>query len=408
MSAQLALQVLSSIPWDKLPIFPQDESEDESTNPPVSLQTPGGSEPCGSKPAVLLVRCGKKSKNWQCQRKFPKPEPGMKKPPTRCLECRAGSKRYKNGTKGKVTVKRNNDISNAKESNKVCKAVYRDANRDEINKNELERKEERRNDPELHAHDQQVWADRREERRNDPDLHAHDQQVSAEWRASDKGKAANKRSNDKKMNRLAMSLCNMVNGTHDRPATFKALGLFEDNADAEAHFESTKTEPWMKDCAFGPRTKTTLPKTVLQIGHKIPKVWYRHDDEEEIKKCWSRQNLFAQCAVENHEAGDRNFLSREQWMALKPIWPKQCADMTDEQAWAWAVNNVDNATRKAERAAAKAAKTASSSGEAGPSGSHVADSEDEEDSEDSEDEEDEYDSVRLASTDDSGSESESD
>ena len=166
----------------------------------------------------------------------------------------------------------------------------------------------------------------------------------------------------------------MVRGVHRDPQSFRALGLFEDNADAEAFFESTKTEPWMRDAPWGPRTKTTEPQTVLQIGHKIPKAWYRHDDEAEIRKCWSRANLFAQCAVENHEAADRNLLTREAWMALKAAWPKQCADMSDEEAWQWAAHNVDNATRKATRAAAKAAAAAeaSTSGGAGPSDLNAA------------------------------------
>ena len=166
----------------------------------------------------------------------------------------------------------------------------------------------------------------------------------------------------------------MVRGVHRDPQSFRALGLFEDNADAEAFFESTKTEPWMRDAPWGPRTKTTEPQTVLQIGHRIPKAWYRHDDEAEIKKCWSRLNLFAQCAVENHDNADRNFLKREAWMALKAVWPKQCADMSDEAAWQWAAHNVDNATRKAARAAAKAAAAARGGHErrAGPSDLNAA------------------------------------
>ena len=53
-----------------------------------------------------------------------------------------------------------------------------------------ERKAERRADPMKHAHDLEVAADRREERRNDPELHAHDQQVAAEYRADNAGHIA--------------------------------------------------------------------------------------------------------------------------------------------------------------------------------------------------------------------------
>ena len=175
--------------------------------------------------------------------------------------------------------------------------------------------------------------------------------ATRKWEESASGKASMKRRNSKRMNRLAVSLWKMVTGTHDHPVTFSKLGIFANNADAEAFFKSTKTEEWMKTAPWGKRTSTTLPQTVLQIGHRIPKVWYRHEDLAEVKKAWSRANLFAQCAVENTDANDRNILTREQWLSLKAIWPKQCARMTDEEAWIWARDNVDNATRKANRKA---------------------------------------------------------
>lgn len=159
-----------------------------------------------------------------------------------------------------------------------------------------------------------------------------------------------KRRNSKPMNRLAASLWKMVTGTHENPVTFRKLRIFVNNADTQAHFESTFA-PWMTWENQGQRQLDTLPNTRWQIGHRIPKVWYRHDDLAEVKKAWSRANLFAQCAVENTGANDRNILTREQWLSLKAIWPKQCARMTDEEAWVWARDNADNATRKANRKA---------------------------------------------------------
>ena len=171
------------------------------------------------------------------------------------------------------------------------------------------------------------------------------------WQKSDAGKASFKRRNSKPMNRMAMSLWSMVTGTHENPVTFGKLGIFVNNAEAQAHFESTFA-PWMAWENLGKRLKSTLPNTKWQLGHRIPKVWYRHRDVNEVKKAWSRVNLCAQCAVENNAARDRNILTREQWLSLKAIWPKQCAQKTDEEAWVWARDNVDNATRKAKRKAA--------------------------------------------------------
>lgn len=265
----------------------------------------------------------------------PKPDPDVKTRSTRCLQCRDILKRYGASNKNKANQKRYDATDKGKASTS--------------RKNTGEKCKARKK----------------------------------RYNASDKGKACIRGNDRKMMNRLSHSLIKMLNGTHDRPSTFRGLGLFEDNVDVETHIKSTFL-PWMNDCPFGPRINTTLPKTVLQIGHRIPKVWYRHDDKEEIKKCWSRTNLFAQCSVENHNARDRNILSAAQWLDLKPIWPKQCAAMTDKEAWEWARDNVDNTTRRLERAAEKATPSC----EAGPSYLNVAYSTDEEEEDESGDDSD--------------------
>jgi len=168
------------------------------------------------------------------------------------------------------------------------------------------------------------------------------------YRQSAKGKATARRHSAKPMYQLARSLYKMVTGVHENPVRFPKLGTFESNTDAQAHLESTFAT-WMNWQNQAAHREEMEPNTFWQIGHRIPKTWYRHEDMDEQKKCWSRLNLFAQCAVENTKAKDRNILTREQWLAFKPIWPKQCAFMTNEEAWAWARDNVDNRTRREER-----------------------------------------------------------
>jgi len=170
------------------------------------------------------------------------------------------------------------------------------------------------------------------------------------YHQSAKGKATRKRHDAKPAYQLARSLYKMVTGVHENPVRFPELGVFASNADAQAHLESTFAT-WMNWHNQAAHRTGMEPNTYWQMGHRIPKTWYRHEDIEEQKKCWSRLNLFAQCAVENTKAKDRNILTREQWLMLKPIWPKQCAFMTNEEAWAWARDNVDNRTRREERKA---------------------------------------------------------
>lgn len=248
-------------------------------------------------------------------------------PHSECPKCQRVTKRGNASEAGKARAKRHN----SSEAGKKAKKLYSTSEAGKACKKRYETSEKGKA-----AH----------KRANTSDA---GKKAQKRYKTSPAGKASAKRAGRLRMNRLSQSLRKMVKGVHKCPKTFRELGIFVDNADAEAFFESTKTEPWMKDAPWGNDEETTEPKAVLQIGHKIPKSWYRHDDELEIKKAWSRRNLFAQCAVENHKAGDRNFLTREEWLALKNIWPKQCTGMTDEEAWIWARDNVDNATRKKKR-----------------------------------------------------------
>jgi len=324
---------------------------------------------CATEPvAPETKRCAARSRGLQCKGTFPKSDERKT-----CVKCRSRSAKFAASKKGKVAKTRYNKTEKGKATQKRAFKKHQGTDKHKARQKRANAGEKRK-------------VSRMKFRASDKGKLSMKQ-----YAASDKRKAVIKRANGKRMSHLAKSLLKMVNGTHDRPVSFHKLGIFRDNADVEAFFESTKTEPWMKGAPWGKRLKDTLAKTVLQIGHRIPKVWYRHDDEDEIKKAWARQNLFAQCAVENTDANNRNILTRDQWMALKPIWPKQCATMTDENAWAWAANNVDNTTRKKERAAAKAAV-------AGPSNEAESDNDDYE----SDEEEDDA-SVKLAPSDDSDS-----
>lgn len=171
---------------------------------------------------------------------------------------------------------------------------------------------------------------------------------SKKYRNSPKGKAAAQRADSQPSRKLQRSLYKMMNRNHVSPVSIPKLGSFTTSEDVRAHVESTFAT-WMNWSNQGPHKRGLAPKTLWQIGHRIPAMWYRHNDIDEVKKAWSRLNLFAQCAVENNHAKDRNILTQEQWLALKSIWPKQCASMSDEDSWEWARSDIDNFHRKIER-----------------------------------------------------------
>ena len=162
---------------------------------------------------------------------------------------------------------------------------------------------------------------------------------SKRYDKTEKAKERNHRANSKPKAKLAHSLYMMVHGLHENPVTFAKLGIFNTSAEASAHFEST-FEPWMTWQNAGKYCKGDAYNVKWQNGHRIPRCWYEGSDVEELKKCWSRVNLFAQCSRENWENNKRMALSYDEWMRLKPIWPKACAGMSDELAWSWANGRV--------------------------------------------------------------------
>ena len=328
-------------------------------------------------------RCATKDgKNVQCRWWFDTPilKPG-EQPRTRCGMCQRAQKRSNASESGKASKRKwNQDHAEQKAAADI------EYNHSEAGKERNERYDtsdkgkestKRSNASESGKASKRKWNRDHAEQKADADAEYNDSKAgkaaakrskqspagkarTIRYKTGTAGKASQKRQNYKFENQLARSLFKMAKGTHKFPLTFKKLGLFEDNADVQAHFVST-FKPWMTLENQGKRLKGTEPNTKWQIGHKIPKAWFDHDDEEEVKKAWCRDNLFAQCAVENHDARDINALSKDEWLALKSIWPKQCTGMTDEEAWVWARDNVDNVTRKAKREAAKRARVASTS-----------------------------------------------
>jgi hypothetical protein len=270
-----------------------------------------------------LKRCSTKNPKWQCKNWFPVTDKRK-----RCERCRANSKRYDTKANRKESKKRYQSSEKYKDS------------------------VQRYNASEKGQATRQNWAKGEKRKKYQDEYNASDAAKESQdryWR-SDKGKANWTRANKKPIAQLSKSLYAMLAGTNYAPTTFPSLGVFANNEECQAHFEST-FEPWMNWGNQGKRLRNMESKTAWQIGHRIPKSWYTHADPEEQKKAWSRANLFAQCAVENGDANNRNLLSRDQWLALKAIWPKQCDGVTDEEAWAWARDNVDNTTRAAARAA---------------------------------------------------------
>ena len=140
-----------------------------------------------------------------------------------------------------------------------------------------------------------------------------------------KGKAASKKKRDTMLWKMSNAVAKMVNGSHDNartatPHSVRGRGLFADNEDAMAHFEST-FEPWMTRSNHGRHEKDAPYKAKWNIGHRFPKAIYDSRVDEDVNKCFHRDNLYAQCAKENVELQQRLNMSDRQLLALRHLWP---------------------------------------------------------------------------------------
>jgi hypothetical protein len=135
------------------------------------------------------------------------------------------------------------------------------------------------------------------------------------------GRKTQKRAREKLMNRLSNSMYHMLLNDHRGPKSIPKLGVFADNGDVEAHFRST-FEPWMNMSNHGKYRMGDQYDQKWNIGHRLPKTIFDPSNDADLKRCWDRRNLFAQCARANIEAKDRLVLSDEELLQLKELWPQ--------------------------------------------------------------------------------------
>lgn len=146
------------------------------------------------------------------------------------------------------------------------------------------------------------------------------------YRLTDKGKATVKRQNAKLSSRLSQALSRMVAGKHQNPVSLPSLGVFVDNSDAQAHFVST-FEPWMTMENQGEYRSGDDYNVKWNIGHRLPRSIFDSANIEDVRRCWSRENLFAQCARANVENWKLLTHTDAELLALQALWPTAAKDL---------------------------------------------------------------------------------
>lgn len=259
---------------------------------------------------------------------------------------------------------------NKSEAGQQHSATYRDANREELNEKNADRKEERRNDPELHAHDQQVAAEYRAQPEHKDRMAKDNAQAGprkAMYKLTDKGVASEERyrrsaakrasrlrerENGKKlesnaryranhraelktkkkiwnaspMGLLTRALYKMVKGVHWDPQSFTKLGSFASNEEAMAHFEARFDPSWMSWENQGRHVKGNAYNATWNIGHALPRKIFDESDEEDLRRCWHPDNLFPQCARQNTELRDALIYTDDELLEMRHLWPMGAND----------------------------------------------------------------------------------
>ena len=125
------------------------------------------------------------------------------------------------------------------------------------------------------------------------------------------------------MGLLSRALRKMVKGEHWNPTSFPALGSFASNEEAMAHFEERFDPSWMSWENQRPLTSQgqRVQRATWNIGHALPRKIFDQSDEEDLRRCWSPDNLFPQCARQNTELRDALIYTDDELLEMRHLWP---------------------------------------------------------------------------------------
>ena len=257
--------------------------------------------------SVDLIRCSRKNGSWHCANFFCADRAGTS---TRCDRCRSTAQSAKKTTAGKARQQRWNGSNNGKAAVKKYRKGDNGKSMRRRYRSKLPYKESqkrRRSTPE------QKMARRKY------DQSEHRVQARVVANRSEAGKARTQKRNREVQGRLSRSLYMMIKDLHPSPSSIPRVGGFETCEEARQHMKSM-FEDWMTFENAGRYCRGMEYNTRWQNGHHLPKSIYNPKDAGDLRKCWSPENLFPQCARLNHEQRDRK-PSSEILESKRHLWP---------------------------------------------------------------------------------------
>tara|TARA_B100000787_G_scaffold169065_1_gene159226 strand:- start:1234 stop:1842 length:609 start_codon:yes stop_codon:yes gene_type:complete len=174
----------------------------------------------------------------------------------------------------------------------------------------------------------EVQRDWRAQNKDKVYLHNQKQKPNkAAYSKTDKGKATLKRFHDKRMTdpgkRIVLSIGSRITQSMNHASNTPSNRLmkhteFVTSEDVRNHFQSL-WEPWMNWSNYGPHLPGVLN---WNVGHRIPLSYYNHHDLEDVRRCWSKRNLFPQNAEENSKMNNSWPGDDVVWAVCDSVWPK--------------------------------------------------------------------------------------
>jgi len=157
--------------------------------------------------------------------------------------------------------------------------------------------------------------------RSDYQKSDHGRAAHKKHRATEKFKVGARRRAKEPAAAIMNRLRQMLTKNSYNSETIRFATEFGTNAEWKAHMQSTFA-PWMNWENRGKYTRGDPYRSKWNIGHRIPCALYDFGDPVDVKRCFSKANLYAQCARENIELGQKHVPTGVERERLRPVWPK--------------------------------------------------------------------------------------
>lgn len=139
------------------------------------------------------------------------------------------------------------------------------------------------------------------------------------YRRSDHGKAKIAAREMHPLNKLRQRMNHLLRSHEIESRSLTRHTNFPSNAALRGHLEST-FEQWMNWSNYGKHKRHNPYNNTWNIGHRIPCASYNPRSDEDIRRCHSLSNIFAQDARTNNELKD-SIPDKETLMHLRSVWP---------------------------------------------------------------------------------------